>query len=170
MRALWTGGCRLRGRCCAASILGNPVGSDTGLMTNLENEGSQPLAMASTKGTIKWFNTTKGYGFVTLENGGDAFCHASALAQIGATNVPPGSTVVCDLQESPRGLQVVAVHSIDTSTAEEQRARPTFRRRGPLWRRRPLRRRRPLWWWRPVWQRPIRGWRSLQRPVWRRRS
>lgn len=93
-------------------------------MANLDNDGSQPLAMASAKGTIKWFNTTKGYGFVTLESGSDAFCHASALAALGHANVPPGSTVICDLQESPRGLQVVAVHSLDTSTAEAPAPRP----------------------------------------------
>ena len=87
-------------------------------MANFENSGSQPLAKASVKGTVKWFNSTKGYGFVTLEDGSDAFCHASALAAQGTPNVPQGATVVCDLQDSPRGLQVVAVHSIDTSTAD----------------------------------------------------
>lgn len=74
--------------------------------------------MASAKATVKWFNSTKGYGFVTLENGGDAFCHASALAEVGTPNLAQGATIVCDLQESPRGLQVVAVHSVDNSTAE----------------------------------------------------
>ncbi len=86
----------------------------------MANYDTTRLAQASARGTIKWFNATKGYGFITLERGGDAFCHASALAAVGATDVPPGSTVVCDLQESPRGLQVVAVHSLDTSTAEAQ--------------------------------------------------
>jgi CspA family cold shock protein len=87
-------------------------------MANFENNGSQPLAKASVKGTVKWFNSTKGYGFITLEDGSDAFCHASALASQGTPNVPQGATVVCDLQDSLRGLQVVAVHSIDTSTAD----------------------------------------------------
>jgi CspA family cold shock protein len=92
-------------------------------MANFENGSSQPLAQASAKGTVKWFNSTKGYGFITLENGGDAFCHASALAHLGSPNVPQGATVVCDLQESPRGLQVVAVHSMDISTADPMPAR-----------------------------------------------
>jgi cold shock protein len=87
-------------------------------MTNFDNGDTQPLAQASAKGTVKWFNATKGYGFITLENGGDAFCHASALAALGAPNLPQGATIVCDLQDSPRGLQVVMVHSVDTSTAE----------------------------------------------------
>jgi len=46
------------------------------LMTDMDNDGSQPLAQASVKGTVKWFNATKGYGFITLESGEDAFCHA----------------------------------------------------------------------------------------------
>jgi len=87
-------------------------------MANFDN-GDRSLAQASVKGTVKWFNATKGYGFITLENGGDAFCHASALAALGTPNLPQGATIVCDLQESPRGLQVVTVHTVDTSTAEQ---------------------------------------------------
>jgi CspA family cold shock protein len=93
------------------------------IMANFDNGDDLPLAQASAKGTVKWFNSTKGYGFITLENGGDAFCHASALAALGTPNVPQGATVICDLQESPRGLQVVTVHSMDTSTADPMPAR-----------------------------------------------
>ena len=92
------------------------------LMANLDN-GERSLAQASVKGTVKWFNAAKGYGFITLENGGDAFCHASALAALGTPNLPQGATIVCDLQESPRGLQVVTVHTVDTSTADPTPAR-----------------------------------------------
>jgi len=88
-------------------------------MANFDNGDMGPLAQASVKGTVKWFNATKGFGFITLDNGGDAFCHASALAALGTPNLPQGSTIICDLQESPRGLQVVTVHSVDTSTATE---------------------------------------------------
>ena len=76
------------------------------------------ISQASAKGKVKWFNATKGYGFITLDNGGDAFCHASALQASGHSDVPPGTTIVCDLADSQRGLQVVTVHSVDVSTAE----------------------------------------------------
>jgi cold shock protein len=76
------------------------------------------ISQASAKGKVKWFNATKGYGFITLDNGGDAFCHASALQATGHSDVQPGTTIVCDLADSQRGLQVVTVHSVDTSTAE----------------------------------------------------
>ena len=82
------------------------------------NEQSKPISQASAKGKVKWFNATKGYGFITLDNGGDAFCHASALQATGHSEVPPGATIVCDLADSQRGLQVVSVHSVDVSTAE----------------------------------------------------
>ncbi len=82
------------------------------------NEGSKSISQASAKGKVKWFNATKGYGFITLDNGGDAFCHASALQATGHSDVPPGTTIICDLADSQRGLQVVSVHSVDTSTAE----------------------------------------------------
>ncbi len=87
-------------------------------MANYGNSGSGPLARASAKGTVKWFNGTKGYGFITLDDGADAFCHASALAALGTPSLLQGSTIVCDLQDSPRGLQVVTVHSVDASTAD----------------------------------------------------
>jgi len=87
-------------------------------MASFEGSGQRPLAQASVKGKVKWFNATKGYGFITLDNGGDAFCHASALQAHGTPNLAPGTTIICDLQDSPRGLQVVTVHSIDASTAE----------------------------------------------------
>ena len=87
-------------------------------MAQFGNEGSKSIAQASAKGKVKWFNGTKGYGFITLDNGGDAFCHASALQAVGHAELPPGATIVCDLADSPRGLQVVAVHEVDLSTAE----------------------------------------------------
>ena len=108
----------------AGAILDWHPADDIGcIMTNFESSGSPSLAQASAKGTVKWFNSTKGYGFITLDKGGDAFCHASALAALGTPNVPQGATVVCDLQESPRGLQVVTVHSLDPSTADPMPAR-----------------------------------------------
>jgi CspA family cold shock protein len=81
-------------------------------------EIDKPLTQASARGKIKWFNATKGYGFVTLDSGSDAFCHASVLQAAGHQELPPGASIICDLADSQRGMQVVTVHSVDLSTAE----------------------------------------------------
>jgi CspA family cold shock protein len=67
---------------------------------------------------VKWFNPTKGFGFVTLDDGTDAFCHASSLSSLPSPDLPQGATVYCDVGHGQRGMQVTNVHSVDLSTAE----------------------------------------------------
>lgn len=68
--------------------------------------------------TVKWFNATKGFGFVSPTDGTpDAFLHVSALSRAGHNDVAEGATIVCDLGPGQRGPQVVAVHEVDASTA-----------------------------------------------------
>jgi CspA family cold shock protein len=73
------------------------------------------------RATVKWFNPTKGFGFVTLEDGSDAFCHASALSSLSSPDLPQGATVYCDVGQGQRGIQVTNVHSVDMSTADTSR-------------------------------------------------
>ena len=87
-------------------------------MANFESAGSRGM-----RATVKWFNPTKGFGFVTLDDGSDAFCHASALANLPAPDLPQGATVFCDVGQGQRGMQVTNVHSVDLSTAEPQPSR-----------------------------------------------
>lgn len=50
-------------------------------------------------GTVKWFNTTKGYGFIAPQDGGnDVFVHISAVQQSGMTGLSEGQTVSFDVQ------------------------------------------------------------------------
>jgi CspA family cold shock protein len=88
-------------------------------MASYDNAGSR-LGSAPQRATVKWFNSTKGFGFVTLEDGSDAFCHASALANLPSTELPQGATVFCEVANGQRGMQVTNVHSVDLSTAEAQ--------------------------------------------------
>jgi CspA family cold shock protein len=83
------------------------------------------------RGTVKWFNATKGFGFVTLEDGSDAFCHASALTSLPSAELPQGATVLCDVAQGQRGMQVTHIHRVDASS-EPQPARTGPRpARGP---------------------------------------
>jgi CspA family cold shock protein len=89
----------------------------------------QPVVtQENVKATLKWFNPTKGFGFVAASDGtGDVFLHVSAVQGIDPNALQPGSTLTVDLGQGRRGLQVVTVHEVDTSTAEPEAPRkPRF--------------------------------------------
>ncbi|CAH1668017.1 Cold shock protein CspC [Hyphomicrobiales bacterium] len=68
---------------------------------------------------IKWFDPEKGFGFASpVDGSGDVFLHVSTIGPLDQQDLQPGATIVADLGEGRRGLQVVAVHEIDASTAE----------------------------------------------------
>ena len=57
------------------------------------------------QGTVKWFNSEKGYGFITAENGNDVFVHFSAIQGDGFKTLEEGQVVEFDINESDRGPQ-----------------------------------------------------------------
>ena len=62
------------------------------------------------KGTVKWFNAQKGYGFITNESTGeDVFVHFSGIAGEGYKSLEEGQNVTFDITEGTRGLQAVNV-------------------------------------------------------------
>ena len=70
------------------------------------------------RGTVKWFNISKGFGFVTpLDGLGDVFVHLSALRQGGFDVVEEGVTIACRVVQGPKGRQAVEVTEVDHSTA-----------------------------------------------------
>lgn len=60
-------------------------------------------------GTVKWFNTTKGYGFIGREDGEDVFVHYSAIQIEGYRKLEPEQRVEFSIEESPKGLQAANV-------------------------------------------------------------
>lgn len=57
------------------------------------------------KGTVKWFNGAKGYGFIQRSTGEDVFVHYSAIQANGYRSLNEGEAVEYDLNEGPKGLQ-----------------------------------------------------------------
>ena len=62
------------------------------------------------KGTVKWFNAQKGFGFICDENGDDIFVHFSGLVMDGYKSLEDGQNVIFDTIQGNRGLQAVNVN------------------------------------------------------------
>jgi CspA family cold shock protein len=58
-----------------------------------------------TTGTVKWFNGSKGYGFIEREAGPDVFVHHSAIRGEGFRNLEEGQRVEFSVEQGPKGLQ-----------------------------------------------------------------
>jgi CspA family cold shock protein len=56
-------------------------------------------------GTVKWFNASKGYGFIAREDGPDVFVHYSAIQSEGYRSLTEGQTVEFSIENGPKGLQ-----------------------------------------------------------------
>jgi cold shock protein len=61
------------------------------------------------KGTVKWFNDAKGYGFITQNGGDDVFVHFSAIVGDGFRTLAEGEEVEFDVQQTERGVQAAKV-------------------------------------------------------------
>jgi CspA family cold shock protein len=60
-------------------------------------------------GTVKWFNDSKGFGFLEQENGEDVFCHFSAITGDGFKSLAEGDRVTFEVTKGPKGLQAANV-------------------------------------------------------------
>lgn len=61
-------------------------------------------------GKVKWFNDSKGYGFIEAENGTDIFVHQSAVQTTGFRSLTEGQKVEFDISSGPKGQQAANVH------------------------------------------------------------
>ena len=84
-------------------------------MTDAENDG------ARVTGTVKWFDPSKGFGFVVSDQGGpDILLHANVLRNFGQSSVADAAGIVVIVQETARGIQAVEVLSIEPPAAEDE--------------------------------------------------
>jgi len=91
------------------------------------DETSTDPEMDAIIGRVKWFDATRGFGFLVSEQvDGDVLLHFSVLREHGRRSVPEGATIECVPVRLDRGLQAKKVISIDTSTALPQPVRSSI--------------------------------------------
>jgi CspA family cold shock protein len=74
------------------------------------------------RATVKWYNSSKGFGFVTPDDGSaDVFLHVSVVEQAGLQGLDEGAILVCDLADGQKGAQVSTIHSVEAGSAPAQR-------------------------------------------------
>ena len=76
------------------------------------------------KGTVKWFNASKGYGFITRDNAADIFVHYSAVQQEGYRSLREGQTVEYTVAQGLKGIQaedVVVIKQPDRDLKKKAR-------------------------------------------------
>lgn len=83
-------------------------------MTNDHDFDRDEITHRNVKAVVKWFNVTKGFGFVQLNEGApDAFLHISVVERTGTRDLTEGTTLICDLMQGRKGLQVAEIHSVE---------------------------------------------------------
>ena len=88
-----------------ASVLSVKLSSSKSASSNTIISGDQE------RGTVKWFNAAKGFGFITRENGEDVFVHFRSIQGKGHRSLGEGQAVIFSVTEGDKGLQAVDVSS-----------------------------------------------------------
>ena len=68
--------------------------------------------MSREQGTVKWFNSSKGYGFIKRQSGEDVFVHYSAIQADGYRSLEEGAAVEFEVVKGPKGLQASNVTTV----------------------------------------------------------
>jgi CspA family cold shock protein len=88
--------------------------STTGVWKNAGNSTRRNEVMRE-HGHVKWFNATKGFGFISRDEGGDVFVHFSAIQMQGYKTLEEGEEVEFEVEQTPKGPQAVNVTRLGVS-------------------------------------------------------
>jgi len=98
------------------AIAGISIGTSQDHSEAISEQGS--LDLIEIAGRIKWFDVSKGYGFVVPDNGlGDILLHVTTVRRDGFQTVAEGARITCEVHQRDKGYQVFKVLDIDNSTA-----------------------------------------------------
>jgi CspA family cold shock protein len=87
------------------------------LAIGIEQGEETPVDLIEISGVIKWFDASKGYGFIVPDNGlPDILLHVTCLRRDGFQTAYEGARVVCEVLDRPKGLQAFRILSMDEST------------------------------------------------------
>lgn len=85
-----------------------------------------------TVGTVKWFDPSKGYGFITADDGGDLFVHFTTASRSGFKTLPEGATAKVVAHKTAKGRAFVSeILGLDCSTAIQSPSKPSSQRHQP---------------------------------------
>ncbi|UIJ73884.1 cold-shock protein [Aurantimonas sp. HBX-1] len=92
------------------------------------SSGGSDIGLVVVSGHIKWFDVSKGFGFIVPDGQGpDILLHVTCLRRDGFPTALEGARLVCEVQQGDRGLQAFRVLSMDTSTAVHPSQQPASR-------------------------------------------
>ena len=94
----------------AADLVVLPTGVTSRQVATLQVEGSRELARE--QGVVKWFNASKGYGFIQRQSGEDVFVHFSAIQMDGYKTLNEGQLVEFEVRQGPKGFQAESVTAV----------------------------------------------------------
>ena len=86
----------------------HPIGVDTSL-SRVQGRAERRGSVERLKGTVKWFNNAKGYGFIGRNDGPDVFVHYSAISSEGYKSLQEGDQVEFEITEGQKGPQAANV-------------------------------------------------------------
>ena len=89
-------------------------------------EEAERMDSVQIRGLVKWFDSAKGYGFITPEEGehGDVLIHQSCIRQSGFKLAQEGAEVVCEVVKGPKGLHARRILKLDNSVAASRSVVP----------------------------------------------
>ena len=96
---------------------GAPASSDRGARDRPSNPRSTAPQGPAVDSVVKWFNAEKGFGFVAVDGGTEAFLHIRQLQTAGHTSVPEGARLKVLVGQGQKGPEVTQVIEVDLSTA-----------------------------------------------------